>query len=386
VDDPSRRSSIWETAITLDSQFSGDRANTEAGFALRFISSETELGGAFQNTEFKGVGIDHLAFYVEPEYRFGGWRVRPGVRLQWYYLRVDPYLEPRLRVVWNAGRHQFSAAGGYYLQEIVGLNDRRDAASVFTAWTNIPRLNPRQPDVLAERVPSAVHAIGGYRVEPAEGMEVSVEAFHKWLDNLFIPEWTAFPRFTTRLQPATGVSYGFEARAELRRPSFYALVNYGYSNTRYTAKQASLVLWYGTETLDFRPPHDRRHQVNALLSAKIAGFDASVRWEFGSGLPFSRALGFDGFVLVNDVVDIPTAPATRRVIYERPFRGLLPTYHRLDVSIDRTFSFGGVDLTVLGSVLNLYDRRNLFYLDVFTLRRVDQLPFVPSLGFKVSFE
>jgi hypothetical protein len=122
------------------------------------------------------------------------------------------------------------------------------------------------------------------------------------------------------------------------------------------------------------------------MSTTIKGFDFSLRWEFGSGLPFSRALGFDGFVLIDDVVDIPTAPSTRRVIYERPYNGVLPAYHRLDFSIDRTFQIGAAELTVLGSLINVYDRRNLFYLDVFTLRRVDQLPIVPSLGLKVSFD
>ena len=386
IDNPSRSSSIWHTAINLDGYFAGERANTEAGIALRFISSESELGGLFQNTEFKGVGVDHFALYVEPEYRAGNFRIRPGVRLQFYHLRVDPYLEPRLRLVWEAGRHQISGAAGYYLQEIIGLNDRRDAASVFTAWTNIPKLNPRQPDVLADNVPSAIHAILGYRISPTQGFEFSFESFYKWLDNLFIAEWTSFPQFTTRLQPATGRSRGFEIRAEVRRPSIYGAVTYGYSNTRYTAEQASLRLWYGEETLDFRPPHDRRHQVNALISTELFGFDVSARWEFGSGLPFSRALGFDGFVLLNDVVDLPTAPATRRVIYERPYRGVLPTYHRLDISVDRTFDIGAVEMTVLGSLINVYDRRNLFYLDVFTLQRVDQLPIVPSLGLKVSFD
>lgn len=386
VDNPSRSSSIWHTAINLDGNFSGARANTEAGIAVRFISSETELGGAFQNTEFKGIGIDHIAFYMEPEYSFGRFRIRPGARLQWYHLRVDPYFEPRLRLVWDTGKHQISGAAGYYLQEIIGLNDRRDAASVFTAWTNIPKLNPRQPDVLAERVPSAIHAILGYRATPVEGLEVSVEGYYKWLDNLFISEWTAFPNFTTRLQPATGRSRGVEARLEVKQAAFYASMTYGYSNTRYTAQQAALQLWYGIETLDFRPPHDRRHQVNALLSTTIKGFDMSLRWEFGSGLPFSRALGFDGFVLIDDVVNIPTAPSTRRVIYEQPYNGVLPTYHRMDFSIDRSFEIGATEITILGSVINVYDRRNLFYLDVFTLQRADQLPIVPSLGLKVSFK
>ena len=387
VDAPARTSSISNTSISLDGNFLGDRSTVEAGFALRFISSLTELGGLFQNTEIESVGVDHIAFYVEPEYRFGSLKVRPGLRAQWFAIRIDPYLEPRLRLVWTLGTHEISGAAGYYVQEIVGLTDRRDAANVFTAWTNIPKRNPSQPDVLAENIPGATHAILGYRANPAPWLELSMEGFYKWLDNLFVSEWTAFPRFTTRLQPATGRSFGFDARLEVRRtPYFYGYVNYGFSNTRYRARQASLELWYGRETLDFRPPHDRRHQLNALISTRLKGFDLSLRWSFGSGLPFSRALGFDGFVQIDDVVNVMTAPHSRRVLYERPYNAVLPTYHRLDVSLDRTFVVGPIDVTVMGSIINVYDRRNLFYLDVFTLQRVDQLPFIPSLGIKVSVE
>ena len=55
-------------------------------------------------------------------------------------------------------------------------------------------------------------------------------------------------------------------------------------------------------------------------------------------------------------------------------------------TLDRTFTLGSVEVTILGSVINVYDRRNLFYLDVFTLQRVDQLPIIPSLGIKVAFD
>jgi outer membrane receptor protein involved in Fe transport len=121
------------------------------------------------------------------------------------------------------------------------------------------------------------------------------------------------------------------------------------------------------------------------MTTSFYGFDLSLRWEFGSGLPFSRALGFDGFVLIDDIIDVSRAPYSRRVIYERPYNAVLPTYHRLDVSLSRTLSLGPADITVQGSVINVYDRRNLFYLDVFTLQRIDQLPVVPSLGIKVAF-
>jgi hypothetical protein len=111
-----------------------------------------------------------------------------------------------------------------------------------------------------------------------------------------------------------------------------------------------------------------------------------MRWQFGSGLPYSRAFGFDGFVLMDDAVDLFDRPGSRRVIYERPFNGVLPTYHRLDVSIERTILRSWGELVFQLSMLNVYNRRNLFFLDVFTLQREDQLPFIPSFGMKVEFE
>ncbi|HET6569269.1 MAG TPA: hypothetical protein VFG50_14975, partial [Rhodothermales bacterium] len=331
--------------------------------------------------------LTNVALYLEPEIAFGSLRVRPGVRMQYYDAKDAPVLEPRLRLVWEHGIHQLSAAAGLYHQDFVGLTDRRDAASVFTAWTTFPKpTNLKADDALAGRLPGAVHLIGGYRINPSPSIELSIEGFYKKLSSLLIAEWTSYPRFTTRLQPARGRSFGFDTRVEVRRAPFYGLVSYGLSSTRYEAEQAALQLWYGVERLRFRPSHDRRHQVNALLGTSFHEFDLNLHWAFGSGFPFSRVLGFDGFILMDGFKDVKKDEGTHRVIYERPFNAVLPTYHRLDVSVERTFPIGGADLTVQATAINLYDRRNIFYLDTFTLERSDQLPFVPSLGIKVSFE
>ena len=385
-DEPSRRSAIDNGHIAIDGTFFGDRTDVDVGMALRILTLKSRLGGLYQNIETRDERLEHASAYIEPEFKVGArWRLRAGVRVQFFDVRFDPFLEPRLRLVWDRGDHQVSAAAGIYHQAVLGLNDRRDAASVFTVWTSAPRPRSDLEDIRAGRAQRAVHAILGYRATPAPWLELSVEGFYKRLSNLFIAEWTAFPRFTTRLQPANGASFGFDARLEVHRRRLYGYVNYGYSSTRYEAEQAQLLLWYGQETLDFSPPHDRRHQLNALVSGTVLGFDVSVRWEFGSGLPFSRAIGFDGFALVNDVTNIAETPGSRRVLYERPFNARLPTYHRLDVSAERSFPLGGAELTLQGSIINLYDRRNLFYLDVFTLRRVDQLPLIPSFGVKIEF-
>ncbi len=406
---PERTSSVRDIQLAMEWTFFGDRINTDIGMTMRHIRLSSELGGLFQNVEVNDETLTPFAIYIAQEIELGGGlRVRPGLRMQVYEVRPTPFLEPRLRVVWARQGHQVSGAVGLYHQELVGLTDRRDAASVFTAWSSAPRraidrIGPRafRPDStgtlrLTDLIAAslirpgqelrALHVILGYRTNPLPGLDVAVEGFYKRLTNLLVAEWTPFPRFTTTLQPATGRAFGFDARLELRRGTFYGYVGYGYSNTRYKAEQPSLEIWFGTDRLSFRPSHDRRHQLNALLNVSLFGFDLGTRWAFGSGLPFTQAVAFDGYALVESVGDVSQQPGQRRVIYDRPFGAVLPAYHRLDVSLARTFRVGRVSVAAQASVINAYDRRNLFYLDVFTLRRVDQLPWVPSLGLEVSFE
>ncbi len=383
---PDRTSEISNTNFAVDMRVFGDRADFNVGAQVRFVSIDTRLEGLFQNIDERAEDLQHGSLYAEPVFKWdNGLELQAGLRLQFYAVRFDPFWEPRARLVWQRPWGELSAAAGIYHQTILGLNDRRDAASIFTAWTDAPKPQTnRTDDIRVGRAQQAWHGILGYRGNPTPWLEVAVEGFFKYLDNLFVSEWTAYPRFTTNLQPATGRVFGFDVRSEVRRTRFYGYLTYGYANTRYEAEQAALDLWYGTETLAYRPAHDRRHQINALGATTVRGFDLSVRWAFGAGLPFNQAVGFDGFALVDDVVRADQIEGSRRVIYERPYNATLPTYHRLDISVDRTFELGVAALTVQASAINTYDRRNLFYLDVFTLRRVDQLPFVPSLGLKLE--
>ena len=383
---PLRRSLIKNTHVILEGSFPGDRVSANAGMDLRPITIETFLDGLYQNLNARAARLVNWGNYLEMQFRIGEHlRIQPSIRAQFYKVRFAPYLEPRFRVVWEKGVHRLSAGTGLYHQEVLGLTDRRDAANVFTAWSSIPNENEPVDDITSGRIQDSFHALVGYNVQLGPALQWSVEAYYKNLSNLFISEWTAFPRFTTILQPATGVSAGFDTRFDYQKENFYAHVNYAYSATNYEAEQASLEVWYGEETLDFRPPHDRRHQANLLVGGQVAGFELSARWTFGSGFPYSRAVGFDGFALIDDIVDVGELPTSRRVIYERPFRGELPDYHRLDVSLEKSFELGFVDATLQASVLNAYNRKNIFYLDVFTLQRVDQLPIIPSLGLKVAF-
>ena len=301
-------------------------------------------------------------------------QLRTGITLL-FFDQYGFFSEPRLRFIWNKGRHQFSAAGGLFHQELTGLNDRRDATNVFTAWVDAP----------LDELSRGWHAIAGYRIEPADGFEISIEGYYKWLKDLYIAEWTAFPVLNTNLQLADGTTKGADLRIEYRRPNFYGFLTYGLSFVNYEATQESLELWYGTDRLDFRPSHDRRHQLNALARATFGKFDLSVRWNLGSGVPFNQVRGFDRYILLDGGIDVAREPGETRVLYDEPFGGELPYYHRLDVSVDRSFPFKGGMLTLQAGVINVYDRSNIFALDVFTLERTDQLPLIPTVGAKIDF-
>ena len=136
----------------------------------------------------------------------------------------------------------------------------------------------------------------------------------------------------------------------------------------------------------YRPGHDRRHQATVIASAYVVGLTFAARFQYGSGLPYSRALGFDQYLFPDGSPDLYGNPGTPRVLYERPFNALLPAYHRLDITAERIVDFQRALLTVQAGLLNAYDRANLFAYDIFTLRRVNQLPVIPTLGLRLDFK
>ncbi|GIV03619.1 MAG: TonB-dependent receptor [Fimbriimonadales bacterium] len=374
--DPERETRVQQTGGSADITYYAGSFDLNWGLFVNTTSLKANLGGQFQNVVIRDEFVTEAGAYLEPEIRLGGGlRLQPGLRLHAFPSKDHTFIEPRFRMRWEQGIHRFSAAAGLYHQEVVGLNDRRDAGDIFTAWTASP----------FGKVPEALHLIAGWRVQPTPWLDLSVEGFYKKLSNIFIPEWTAFPRFTTNLQQADGRVRGLDLRLELKAGFFYSLLSYGLSEVTYDAEIPAVALLYGEEETSYAPPHDRRHQVNALVAVSQFGFDLNVRWQFGSGLPFNKSMGFDRFILLDSLRNLLEVPGDERVLYERPYTGRLPAYHRLDVSLERAFELGGsARLTLQGGLINAYDRPNLFYLDLFTLRRVDQLPLIPTLGIKLE--
>jgi len=209
----------------------------------------------------------------------------------------------------------------------------------------------------------------------------SVEAFYKDFRNLLVPIFSPFPSFTTELQSAEGDAYGFDTRVELDAVKIEEWEIYGYVGYGLTRVE------YVTESAVYNPPHDRRHSLNLLVRARTGELEFVAQWQYGSGLPYTQSVGFDVWIpFTGSDVDVTTQQGETRVLFGEPYAERLPAYHRLDLWIEKSFRNKRYRTALRAGLINVYNRQNLFYFDLFTFRRIDQLPFTPSIGIKLEID
>jgi hypothetical protein len=363
------RSSVWRLQHDLHATGRIGSLPVEAGYeiyleVMSYDMSELLTQGTEGSDEVWGASV-----YVEPTVSVGSRiEVRPGVAL---IASPRAAVEPRLRVQWEPfgpSNGALQGALGLYRQYVVGVSDMRDVSSVFMAWMGAPDREPLK----------AVQGLVGWQQPVGGGLRWSVDGYYKRLLGIPVTVWSAVAEFTTQLGRADGKTWGADLRVEYSRPHFRGILSYGYSWTLYEVSQREFGTWFGDSVQTYHPPHDRRHQINAIFSLDVAGFTASARWQLGSGLPFTRPIGFDeAFDFARDLANVKAVHGTTRLLLDKPFTGRLPLVHRLDLALNRAFdvSFGQID--VQAGVINAYDRRNMFYYDLFTGRRLDQLPLAP---------
>jgi hypothetical protein len=287
-------------------------------------------------------------------------------------------LEPRVRASWQPwGRstEEVTAALGLYHQDLTGVSDTRDPGSVFVAW-----MRPRD-----QKPMEAAHLLLGWQQTLASALHWSIEGYYKRLRNVPVPAWQAIVQYNTVLAKASGQVYGVDARLEYDRGPLYGFIGYGYGQNRYETSQANFEAWFGNAVQSFHPPHDRRHTVNAMGSLDVGRFTAQLGWQLGTGLPYTQPIGIDDWLAIPyDLQDVRDGRGTTRMLLDRPYQGRMPAVHRLDVSLKRSFGLGVGALDVQLGVINAYDRRNMFYYDIYTGRRIDQLPLVPYLSLRLK--
>ena len=136
----------------------------------------------------------------------------------------------------------------------------------------------------------------------------------------------------------------------------------------------------------YYPRYDSRHNVNFAFDINLgSGWQFGATWVYSSGLPFTQVLGYYDRMYLNDLY------APWYIDQRSPYTmlgtqnlGRLPDYHRLDMSLSKKFDLGFMRLGFDLNVINVYNRKNIFYFKRETGERVNMLPFLPTATVKVE--
>ena len=156
-------------------------------------------------------------------------------------------------------------------------------------------------------------------------------------------------------------------------------------NKRYTGNTAD------GNVFEYAPIYDRRHNVNLVGTytfGKKRNLDFSIRWNFGSGFPFTPTQGYYPQVDFNNqfTYDYSNSNATLGYVPGDYNSRRLPNYHRMDVSIKWFYDINThTRLEINIGATNIYNRENIFYYDRIKNKRVNQLPILPNINMSLKF-
>ena len=186
----------------------------------------------------------------------------------------------------------------------------------------------------------------------------------------------------------TGDAYGFDVSLKFENQHWYLWAVYALG---FVTREYEKAVEGGVELVQYAPHFDRRHNVNLILTYTAGSkrqWEFSGRWNFGTGFPFTQVQGFYEYYSFQDGInfDYTTTNGELGVLYGELNQGRLPTYHRFDIDVKRKFYFTEhVMLEADLSLTNVYNRKNVFYVNLITSDVVRQLPVLPSFGLTLSF-
>ena len=398
ANNPSRSSSI--DGFNAGFSFSYFLGKNTLKYGVEMLGFKT----VFDYTKSNGIKLNQtentteLGAYIKFKWQLDDLIIEPSMRVQWYASLPEVSPEPRLAMKYNVNDwFRVKAAAGMYSQNLIAANSDRDVVNLFYGFlsgqANIPKYFNGK--AVSSRLQKANHYIVGTEFDVFYNITLNIEAYYKDFKQLTsmnrnqMYSETNFPPGTPEVlwrdfMIENGQAYGidFSLKYEFLRWYFWAAYSLGYVNKNYENAEGELV--------KYRTHYDRRHNINLMLSYAAGSrrqWEFSGRWNIGSGFPFTQVSGFyEQYQFENMNMDIVGAEGDLGIIYGELNKGQLPWYHRLDLDVKRRFFFSEhTELEIDFSVTNVYNRDNIFYVDIITSENIYQLPIMPSLGLTLSF-
>ena len=328
------------------------------------------------------------------------WVIQAGMRVQVYASLNTISPEPRLGLKYNANENlRFKFSGGRFSQNFTSASSDKDVVNLFngllSAPTNVQEqfINEfQQMKDTKNGLQYAWHAILGFEYDLGKSITFNVEGYYKYFSQLsninqnkLYEDVAQFEQiddvFKKDFILESGQSYGVDFLVKYNKDRWFLWGVYSLGkNTR----------WDGF--IEYFPVFDRRHNINLVgsyLFGKKKDYEVNIRWNLGSGLPFTPNAGFyqaetfQGGVITDYVTNNPSSTTTLLGSFNSQ---RLPAYHRLDITFKKQVKFKNkTTMELIASVTNVYGRNNIFYVNRVTGEEIYQFPILPSFGLSYKF-
>ncbi|KAB2809767.1 TonB-dependent receptor [Phaeocystidibacter luteus] len=371
------------------------RDHDELKYGLEAIGYSTNFNyvNSANRTLTQEQSTSELGAYFQYKLQLDRWLIEPGIRLHYYSALAEFRFEPRFGVKYNATEWlRFKASGGMYSQNLLAATSDRDVVNLFYGFLSSPNEQPATytGEPLDTRLQTANHGVFGVEIDFADDWTLDLEGYVKDFQNIttvnrnkIYPDNSNYldrPEYLRRSYIAErGLAYGFDVLLKYSGKQFSFWGTYSYAEvTRDDGQQV------------YNPHFDRRHNTNLVAAYKFGksnSWEVNVRWNLGTGFPFTPVAGYYQQLPWTDgdgqpVIDYPyeTENGQLGTLYGDLNSKRLPTYHRMDVTIKKTWKLSKYSTFDLAfAATNVYNRNNIFYYDSAERKRVDQLPIMPTL-------
>lgn len=325
---------------------------------------------------------------------------QPGIRVQAYPSLGTISVEPRFGMKYNATeKFRLKFSGGRYTQNFTSASSDRDVVNLFNGLLSAPT-NVQETFITQngkEKNPVnglqiSYHAILGTELDLSKNLTVNIEGYFKYFPQLSninvnklyddVSEFSAVDDvYKKDFLIESGKSYGIDLLVKYSKDRLFLWGVYSLGKS---------TRWDGF--IEYFPVFDRRHNLNIVGSyafGKKKNLELNVRWNLGSGLPFTPTNGYYQPENFNNgaTTNITTSNSNNIGVLLGTFNSQrLPYYHRLDITVKKQHTFENkTELEITVGVTNSYNRNNIFYVNRVTNKTIYQFPLLPSMGVSYRF-
>ena len=330
----------------------------------------------------QNVNTSEMSGYFNYKKKLGLLIIDPSFRIHYYASLPNTSLEPRLGIKYNINENfRWKFAGGYFSQNLIAATSERDVVSLFSGYLSGSDEIPDEFDgesLEDNKLQKARHIISGFEYD-FKKFTFNLEGYYKFFDQLSSLNRNKMTEAESDFMIETGKAYGLDFNLKYDDTKLYIWFVYSHGYVK---------RFDGTQ--EYWTHFDRRHNLNLVTAYKFGkkkSWEVNLRWNYGSGFPFTPTAGNYEMLNFSDGLnsDFTTENGNHQFILGDINSKRLPEYHRLDFNMKKTMEFENSKLAINLGVTNVYNRGNIFYIDRASNERINQLPIMPSLGVNFNF-